>query len=61
MSGKHQLQESIAALDPEEALAVMAEALKKLFPLLSEASRHAFMVALLGAAGGDKVSSMVHL
>jgi hypothetical protein len=49
------------AMDPEEALAALAAAAKKLLPLLGEEARLAFMVHLVGAAGGDKVGSLVHL
>jgi hypothetical protein len=56
-----ELQRIIEALDPEEALAALAAAVKKLFPVLGEEARLNFMVNLVGAAGGDKVSSMVHL
>ena len=56
-----ELQRIIEALDPEEALAALAAAVKKLFPVLGEEARLKFMVNLVGAAGGDKVSSMVHL
>jgi hypothetical protein len=48
-------------MDPEEALAALAAAAKKLLPLLGEEARFSFMVHLVGAAGGDKVGSLVHL
>jgi hypothetical protein len=55
------LQQVIDALEPEEALAALAVAAKKLLPLLGEEARLKFMMNLLGAAGGDKVTSTVHL
>ncbi len=60
MSAK-ELKRLIDAMDPEEALAELAAAVNRLYPLLGEKARSDFLVRLLGAAGGDKVSSMVHL
>jgi hypothetical protein len=56
-----QLQHLLDSMDPQEALAALAAAAKKLLPLLGEEARLNFMVHLVGAAGGDKVGSLVHL
>jgi hypothetical protein len=58
---RKQLQPILEAMEPEEALAALVAAVRKLFPLLGEEARRSFMVDLVGAAGDDKVSSMVHL
>ena len=55
------LQKIIDQLEPEEALKEMAAIIKKLFPLLEEQTRLDFVVNLMGDAGSDKVSSLVHL
>lgn len=55
------LKQAIEAMDPEEALTVMAAAVKQLFLLLGEEARLNFIVNLVGDAGTDKVSSLVHL
>ncbi len=39
----------------------MAAIIKKLFPLLEEQARLNFVMNLIGDAGTDKVSSLVHL
>jgi len=49
------------SLDPEDAVAQTAEALKQLLPLLGEEGRNQFIMNLLGETGQDKISSMVHL
>ncbi len=51
----------VERLDPEEALAEIAKALKKLFLVLDEEARTRFLLDLVGESQGDKVSSMVHL
>ena len=51
----------VARMDPVEALAEMAEALKGLFPVLDEEARTRFLMELTGGSPGDKVSSLVHL
>jgi hypothetical protein len=55
------LQKIIKEMDPEEALAVLAETAKDLFPLLGEEARLKFVMSFTGEAGKDKISSMVHL
>ena len=55
------LEEIIGQMEPEEALKHMAPIIKKLFPLLEEQARLDFVINLIGDAGSDKVSSMVHL
>jgi len=48
-------------MDPKEATAEMAMALKRIFPLLDEEDRTRFVMNLVGESEGDKVASMVHL
>jgi hypothetical protein len=56
-----ELQRIIDGMDPKKAIAEMARALRKLFPLLDEEERTDFVIDLIGESGGDKLSSMVHL
>lgn len=56
-----EILEIVNNMDPKTALAEMAAALKRLFPLLDEETRNNFVMNLIGAPGSDKVSSMVHL
>lgn len=56
-----EIQELIDGMDPGEAVAELARALKKLFPLLDEEDRTGFVMNLVGGPAGDKISSMVHL
>jgi hypothetical protein len=51
----------VTRMDPVEALAEMAKALKVLFPVLDEEARARFLMELTGESQGDKVSSLVHL
>jgi hypothetical protein len=51
----------VERMDPEEALAEMAKALRRLFLVLDEEARTGFILALVGDSKGDKVSSLVHL
>ncbi|MDP3481471.1 MAG: hypothetical protein Q8R88_17020 [Desulfoprunum sp.] len=51
----------INKLDPQEAAAQTAAALKQLLPLLGEEGRARFIMELIGESGTDKISSMVHL
>lgn len=51
----------LSSLDPEDAAAQTAIALKQLLPLLGEEGRNRFIMNLLGETGQDKISSMVHL
>jgi len=46
---------------PEAALGEIAAALKKLLPTLSKEGRLNFVRQIIGSAGDDQVSSMVHL
>jgi hypothetical protein len=55
------IQEILGGMEPEKALEEIGAALKKLFPLVTDADRMNFVVNLVGSAGDDKVSSMVHL
>jgi hypothetical protein len=57
----NKIQKILDAMDPEEALAALALAAKKLFPLLGEESRRQFLLNLGEDSGEDKVVSMVHL
>jgi len=57
----NQIQQVIDGMDPEEALAAIAVAVKKLFSLLNDEARINFVVNLVGDSADDKVASMVHL
>lgn len=57
----NRIQQVIAGMDPEEALAALSLAVKKLFSLLGEEARLNFVVNLVGDEADDKVASMVHL
>lgn len=59
--GTKSLQQVIDKLEPQEALKEMAAVTKKLFSLLEEKARLDFVVDLIGDAGSDKISSLVHL
>jgi len=56
-----QMLKMIDQMDPEQALAEMAKALKALFLVLDEEARSRFLLDLVGDYKGDKVSSLVHL
>jgi hypothetical protein len=58
---KKQISQLLESLDPEQALAAVTGALKKIFPILGDETRLRFLADLLGDTGSDKVSSMVHL
>lgn len=57
----NEITKIVGHLDPEDAAIQMAAALNRLLPLLDEEARTRFIMNLLGEAGKDKVSSMVHL
>ncbi|MBI4644829.1 MAG: hypothetical protein HY743_14130 [Deltaproteobacteria bacterium] len=57
----NRIEELLTGMDPEKALADLAKAAKKIFPLLDAEAKLAFWVNLLGEPGGDKTASMVHL
>lgn len=48
-------------MEPEKALPVLLEGIKKLLPLVDEKGRVDFVVQLLGETGNDKVASLVDL
>jgi hypothetical protein len=56
-----ELLKMVADIDPQEALAELADALKTLFAGLDEETRTQFVLDLVGKSEGDKVSSLVHL
>ena len=56
-----QITKLIDRMDPETALKAMGEALKTIFPVVSEEARGRFLLQLVGESQADKVSSMVHL
>ncbi len=60
MSDKQVIQ-ILEGMDPDRALAAVAAALKRLFPVLGDEARLRFLADLVGDAGRDNVSSMVHL
>lgn len=51
----------VTRMNPEEALAEIAKALKELLPVLDQEARTRFVLDLVGGSEGDKVSSLVHL
>ena len=56
-----ELQRTLDAREPEEALTVLAEALTTLLPILEEEARLRFLLDLVEERHGDKLTSMVHL
>jgi hypothetical protein len=55
------LSQVIGNMAPDEALAEITEALKKLFSSLDDEARSQFLWNLIGESQGDKVSSLVNL
>lgn len=55
------IQEILKSMTPAQAMAEIAAKLKTIFPLVTDEDRLNFVVNLIGGAGDDKVSSMVHL
>ena len=55
------IQQIMENMEPEEALAALARAAGRLFPLLGDEALTQIVVSLVGQAEGDKVASMVHL
>jgi hypothetical protein len=55
------IQQIMESMEPEEALAALARAAGRLFPLLGDEARLKFVTKLVGQAEGDQVASMVHL
>ena len=55
------IQDTLDRMTPEEAVAEIAGALKKLLPLVTDEARIDFVVKVIGGPGDDKVTSMVHL
>jgi hypothetical protein len=55
------IQEILQSMTPAEAMAEIAATLKTILPLVTDEDRLHFVVNLIGSAGDDKVSSMVHL
>lgn len=56
-----ELNTIIDRMEPEKALPVLLEGIKKLLPLVDEKGRVDFVVQLLGETGNDKVASLVDL
>lgn len=56
-----ELQNILDSLEPGEALAALAPRLREILAHLDEEARVGFVTGLIEEAGGDKVSSMVHL
>lgn len=54
------IQKIIEKMDPLEAVAEMAIALRRLLPILDDDARTAFVMNLMDDSPEDKVSSMVH-
>ena len=55
------IQQIMESMEPEAALAALARAAGRLFPLLGNEARLKFVTNLVGQAEGDQVASMVHL
>ena len=55
------IQEILKSMAPAKAMAEIAAKLKTILPLVTDEDRLNFVVNLIGGAGDDKVSSMVHL
>ena len=51
----------VETMDPEEAMAEIAEAVKALFAHVSEKVRTDFIYALIGDADDESVPGLVHL
>jgi hypothetical protein len=56
-----ELYRSLESLEPEEALAALTAAVKKILAGLDEELRRQFLLDLLGEQQDDKITSMVHL
>lgn len=56
-----ELQKTLEAMEPEEALATLAALMKSLLRGLDEETRLRFLLDLMEEQQGDKVSSIVHL
>lgn len=57
----NEMQRTLNAMEPEEALTALADALRTLLPLLGEEVRRRFLLDLMGDQQDDKLTSMVHL
>jgi hypothetical protein len=55
------IQEILKNMTPAKAMAEIAATLKTILPVVTDEDRLNFVVNLIGGAGDDKVSSMVHL
>jgi len=56
-----ELQSILDSMEPGEALAALRPLLRRILSHLDEEARVGFVTGLIDEAGGDKVSSMVHL
>jgi len=56
-----QIVKIMERMEPESALKEVGQALKTIFPVVSEESRGEFLLELVGESKSDKVSSLVHL
>lgn len=55
------IQEILKNMTPAQAMVEIAAKLKTILPLVTDEDRLNFVIDLIGGAGDDKVSSMVHL
>jgi hypothetical protein len=55
------LQNIIDGLDPKEAANALADATRRILPLLDDEGRSETIMRMLGEPGGDKVTGLVHL
>ena len=58
---QEKLQHLIETMEPQEALQVIAQVVRKLFSLLGEEAWQDFVVTLVGETATDQTAGMVHL
>ncbi|MBI4965259.1 MAG: hypothetical protein HY913_18430 [Desulfomonile tiedjei] len=58
---KSTIQQLVESMDPRDAAQEIADAAKKLFPLLGEEALRDFLGKLIEDKGRDKVAGLVHL
>jgi len=55
------IQKLLDDMEPAQAASEIAVVMKKLWPVLDEDARIRFVMGLVGEAGQDNVTSLVHL
>ncbi len=58
---ENRIQQVIESMDPHEAAMEMADAAKKLFPLLGPEALRDFLNRLVGEEENDRLAGLVHL